>query len=52
MAACNMSELLESVIAAEDAAELRRFIGELYAGEKRYLLLNDIQTAYRAFCRK
>ncbi len=47
-----MSELLESVIRAEDAAELRHFVGQLYAGSKRYLLHNDIQSAYRTYCQK
>lgn len=47
-----MPELLESVLRAEDAAELRQFVAELYAGEKRYLLRNDILSAYKTYCEK
>ncbi len=47
-----MAELLETVIRAEDASELRRFVGELYAHGKRYLLHNDIQSAYRSYCER
>src|SRR5579864_532900 len=47
-----MADVLEVVLRGEDAAELRRFVGELYAGEKRYLLRNDILAAYRAYSDK
>lgn len=47
-----MSELLSSVIDSEEKTDLRSFVSELRHQEKRYLLRNDILTAYAEYCSK
>jgi len=47
-----MSELIQAVINSEEKSELRSFISDLRHQEKRYLLRNDILSAYTGFCSK
>ncbi len=47
-----MSELLQAVLDSEERSDLRQFFSELRHQEKRYLLRNDILTAYAEYCTK
>jgi sucrose synthase len=47
-----MSELIQAVINSEEKSDLRSFMSELRHQEKRYLLRNDILSAYADYCEK
>ncbi|MBE9189679.1 sucrose synthase [Gloeocapsopsis crepidinum LEGE 06123] len=47
-----MSELIQAVINSEEKSDLRSFISEIRHQEKRYLLRNDILSAYADYCEK
>ncbi len=46
------AELIQITIASEEKNDLRSFISELRRQEKRYLLRNDILSAYGEYCTK
>ncbi len=46
------AELIQSIIASEEKNDLRSFLSELRHQEKKYLLRNDILSAYREYCTK
>jgi len=45
-----MLTLVQAVLASSERTDLRQFIGELQ--EKKYLLRNDIITAFSDYCHK
>ncbi len=45
-----MSELIQAVIDSKEKADLRTFASDLRHQEKRYLLRNDIVTAFAEYC--
>ncbi|MBW4678679.1 MAG: sucrose synthase [Microcoleus vaginatus WJT46-NPBG5] len=45
-----MSDLLQIVIESSEKSDLRQFISDIRQQEKRYLLRNDILTAFADFC--
>ncbi|AFZ13791.1 sucrose synthase [Crinalium epipsammum PCC 9333] len=45
-----MSELIQAVIDSNEKADLRTFASDLRHQEKRYLLKNDILTAFAEYC--
>ena len=47
-----MTELLQAVLDSEERSDLRSFVSELRHQEKRYLLRNDILSAYTEYCSK
>ncbi len=47
-----MSDLIQSVLNTEEKSDLRSFVSELRRQEKRYLLRNDILSAYAEYCTK
>ncbi len=47
-----MSELIQAVLDSEEKIDLREFASELRHQEKRYLLRNDILTAFGEYCTK
>lgn len=47
-----MIELLQAVLDSEERSDLRSFVSELRHQEKRYLLRNDILSAYTEYCSK
>ncbi len=47
-----MSELLQAVLDSEERSDFRQLLSELRHQEKRYLLRNDILTAYADYCTK
>ena len=47
-----MSQLIDAVIHSEEQSELRLFISELRAAEKRYLLRNDVLQVFASYCAK
>jgi sucrose synthase len=47
-----MSELFQTLLDSEEKSDLRSFISELRQQEKKYLLRNDIITAFSEYCSK
>ncbi len=47
-----MSELIQAVLDSEEKSDLRSFFSDLRHQEKRYLLRNEILTAYADYCTK
>ncbi|MCC3586034.1 MAG: sucrose synthase [Microcoleus sp. PH2017_29_MFU_D_A] len=47
-----MSELFEAVIASDEKTDLRQFASDLRALGNKYLLRNDIVSAFAAYCTK
>ena len=47
-----MTELLQAVLDSEERSDLRSFVSELRHQDKRYLLRNDILSAYTEYCSK
>ena len=47
-----MSELIQTVLDSEEKSDLRSFLSELRHQEKRYLLRNEILSAYADYCTK
>ena len=47
-----MSELFEAVIASDEKTDLRQFASDLRALGNKYLLRNDIVSAFAAYCAK
>jgi len=47
-----MSDLIQTVLNSEEKSDLRSFMSELRHQEKRYLLRNDILSAYAEYCTK
>ncbi len=45
-----MSELIQAVLDSDEKSDLRSFVSELRRQEKRYLLRNDILTAFANYC--
>ena len=45
-----MSELLQAVLDSDEKSDLRQFASDLRHQEKRYLLRNDILTAFTDYC--
>ena len=45
-----MSDLIHAVLESEEKSDLRQFASDLRHQEKRYLLRNDILTAYSDYC--
>jgi sucrose synthase len=46
-----MSDLIQAVLNSEEKTNLRQFAGLMRVGDKRYLLRNEIQTAFADYCR-
>jgi len=47
-----MLTLVQAVLGSSERTDLRQFIGELQLQEKKYLLRNDIITAFSDYCHK
>ena len=47
-----MSELIQAVVNSDEKSDLRSFASEIRHQEKRYLLRNDILSAYADYCTK
>ena len=47
-----MSELIQAVLESEEKSDLRSLFSELRHQEKRYLLRNEILSAYADYCAK
>ncbi|TAE99503.1 MAG: sucrose synthase [Oscillatoriales cyanobacterium] len=47
-----MSELFEAVISSDEKTDLRQFVSDLRALGNKYLLRNDIVSAFAAYCTK
>ena len=45
-----MSELIQGVLNSDEKSDLRQFVSDLRHQEKRYLLRNDILTAFANYC--
>lgn len=45
-----MSDLIQAVLDSDERIDLRQFASELHHGENRYLLRNDILSAFEAYC--
>ena len=45
-----MSDLIQAVLNSDERTNLRQFASQLRASEKRYLLRNEILTAFSAYC--
>ncbi|HEY9908393.1 MAG TPA: sucrose synthase [Thermosynechococcaceae cyanobacterium] len=46
-----MSELIQAVLNSEEKTNLRQFASQLRATDKRYLLRNEILTAFDTYCK-
>lgn len=46
-----MSELIQAVLNSEEKTNLRQFASQLRASDKRYLLRNEILTAFDTYCK-
>ncbi|NJM95254.1 MAG: sucrose synthase, partial [Acaryochloridaceae cyanobacterium CSU_5_19] len=47
-----MSQLIQAVLNSDEKSDLRQFASEIQNQEQRYLLRNDILTAFDNFCGK